>query len=83
MRPEYERTCSLGLRKLFKEHDMATIAGDPSRHCSIWFVIDKERFFAWTERRKDIYQYHYVVEVCHTEIGSCLRIHAVERSRKL
>jgi hypothetical protein len=82
MRDDYQVVQTLGLRKLFREHNTALIAGDPAKHCSTWFVIDKERFFTWTERRTDIYSYQYVVEITFTEIETCVRIHAVERIRK-
>lgn len=82
MKPEYELLNTLALRRLFREHETICIAGDPQRHSSTWFIIDKERFFNWTERRADLYNYTYVVEIALTDIGSCVRIHAVERTRK-
>jgi hypothetical protein len=82
MKQEYEVVNSLGLRGLFRKHVTAVIAGDTSRHCSTWFVVDKERFFSWTERRSDIYVYNYVVEIAVTDLDTCVRIHAVERTRK-
>lgn len=82
MRTEYETVNSLGLRKLFKLYGTILISANKNRHCSVWFVIDKERFFSWTERRNDIYVYSYVVEVAVTGVDTCVRIHAVERTRK-
>jgi hypothetical protein len=81
MRGEYEIVNSLGLRKLFRDYATACISGD-KHHCNVWFVIDKERFFSWTERRADIYDYTYVVEVAVAGTETCVRIHAVERTRK-
>jgi hypothetical protein len=82
MQPGYEVVNSLALRKLFRDHETVCIAGDPHRNCTVWFIIDKERFFTWTERRNDIYVYNYVVEVTFTDIDTCVRIHSVERTRK-
>lgn len=82
MKPGMEVVNSLGLRKLFRQHNTAVVAGDTARHCSTWFVIDKERFFSWTERRDDLYDYQYVVEISTTDLDTCVRIHAVERTRK-
>lgn len=82
MRAEYEVLNTLGLRQLFRAHATICIAANKRRHCSTWFIIDKERFFSWTERRNDIYNYTYVVEVAVTGVETCVRIHAVERTRK-
>lgn len=83
MRAEYEIVNSLGLRKLFRLHKTVCIIGSKNRYCSgHWFVVDKERFFSWTERRSDIYDYTYVTEIAVTCIETCVRIHAVERTLK-
>lgn len=82
MQDNFEVVGSLALRRLFREHVTICIAGDPARNCSTWFIIDKEQFFPWTERRTDIFNYQYVVEITLTDIGRCVRIHAVERTRK-
>jgi hypothetical protein len=82
MRPDYQIVNTLGLRQLFRQHNTICIAGDPHRHCSTWFVVDKDRFFTWSERRSDIFIYTYVVEIAVTSIDTCVRIHAVERTRK-
>lgn len=82
MEDGYQVVNSLGLRQLFAQNEIICIAGDTSRHCITWFPIDKSTFFLLTERRSDIYRYQYVVESTIADTYSCVRIHAVERSRK-
>lgn len=82
MEDSYKVVNSLGLRAYFAKHENIVIAGDASRNCTTWFPVDKELFFKWVERRTDIFKYQYVVEETFTDIASCVRIHAVERTRK-